>query len=96
MHQLMQFNAQALEISREMYLTTLPKKHDRTFLVKESPDIANLSGLKIYLKKVRKLELSEKNSSTVSTTRFEKDLIVRKMTLGASYLRNRRSGWEEI
>ena len=61
-----------------MYLSTLPKQHDGSFLIKEAPDIANLSGLKIHLKKVRNSQLSEKHSSTVPTNRMEKDLKTRK------------------
>ena len=60
MHHMRQFNAQAPQINGEVYLWTLPKQHDWTFLIKEAPGIANLSGLKIYLKKVRNSELSEK------------------------------------
>ena len=60
MHHLRQFNAQAPQINGEVYLSTLPKQHDWPFLIKEPPGIANFSGLKIYLKKVRNSELSEK------------------------------------
>ena len=79
-----------------VFLTTLPKQHDGPFLPKVAPDIANLSGLKIYLKKVRNSEFSEINSSTVPTTRMEKDLIKRKMRLRAFYLRNCRIGCEKF
>ena len=58
--------------------------------------IANLSGLKIHLKKVRNSELSEKKSSTAPTTQMEKDLILREMSLRAFYLRNLRSGCEKL
>ena len=60
MHDLRQFNAQAPQINGEVYLSTLPKQQDWPFLIKEAPGIANLSWLKIYLKKVRKSELFEK------------------------------------
>ena len=65
-------------------------------LIKEAPGIANLSGLKIYLKKVRNSEFSEKNSSTAPTTQMEKDLIMQKMSLRAFYLRNRRGECEKL
>ena len=65
-------------------------------LIKEAPGIPNLSGLKIYLKKVRNSDLSEKNSSTAPTIQMEKDLILRKMSLRAFYLRNLRSGCEKL
>ena len=87
---------QAPQINGEVYLSTLPKQHDWPFLKKEAPGIANLSGLKIYLKKVRNSELSEKNSSTARTTQMEKDLILRKMSLRVFYLRNLRSGCEKL
>ena len=74
MHHLRQFNAQAPQINEEVYLSTLPKQHDWPFLIKEAPGIANLSGLKIYLKKVRNSELSDKISSTAPTTQKETDL----------------------
>ena len=45
---------------------------------------------------VRNSELSEKNSSTVPTTRMERDLITQKMISRASYLGNRRSGCEKL
>ena len=60
MHHLRQFNAEAPQINEEVYLSTLPKQDDWPFHIKEAPGIANLSGLKIYLKKVRNAELSEK------------------------------------
>ena len=93
---MIQFNAQAPQINGEVYLSTLPKQHDWPFLIKEAPGIANLSGLKIYLKKVRNSELSEKNSSTAPTTQMEKDLIMRKMSSRAFYLKNLRSGCEKL
>ena len=65
-------------------------------LIKEAPGIANLSRLKIYLKKVRNSELSEKNSCTAPTTQMEKDLILRKMSLRPFYLRNHRSECEKL
>ena len=88
--------ANCTQINGEVYLSTLPKQHDWPFLIKEAPGIANLSGLKIYLKKVRNSELSEKNSSTAPTTQMENDLIMRKMSLRAFYLRNFRSGCEKL
>ena len=93
---LRQFNAHAPQTNGEVYLSTLPKQHDWPFLIKEAPRVANLSGLKIYRKKVRNSELSEKNSSTAPTTQMEKDLIMRKMSLRAFYLRNFRSGCEKL
>ena len=46
--------------------------------------------------KCAELRTLRKNSSTVPTTRMEKDLILRKMSLRAFYLRNRRSGCEKL
>ena len=92
MHHLRQFNAQAPQINREVYLSTLPRQHDWPFLIKEAPGIANLSGLKIYLKKVRNSELSEKNSSTAPTTQMEKDLMMRKKEF-KSLLSEKSSVW---
>ena len=96
MHQLRQFNAQARKISGDVYLAKIPKQHDWPFLIKEASEIANLSRLKIRLKKVRNSELSENNSSTAPTTRMEEDLLMRKMSLGAFCLRNLWSGCEKL
>ena len=46
--------------------------------------------------KSAELRALRKNSSTVPTTGMEKDLILRKISLSAFYLRNRRSGYEKL
>ena len=74
---------------------TLPKQHDGPFLIKEAPDIANVSGVKIYLKIVE-LKTLRKKFKYFSSYSNEKKLNNAKNEFKSLFLRNLRSRCEEL